>query len=607
MRFKVPFLRYALAGFAFLLPSAVLAAILPFLINAQPIREKLLREIGSWAGGREVKVAGAISLKDFFSLTVEAQDVEIQQFQGIPPIEGMKAKRVVARIDWSDLLLGNFDFDKIQVFNAVFKLRADSLRDFPALYADFIANPGNKGFGAVYIRDSQMALRGRSRRAYRRLGIASAYLRSSKSGRRLAASGKLTWKDQPLSLSVHSVLGASPERTPLHVQLASDLVSGEFDGEAALSGRAEAEGDLKLQTSDLARAASWLGLNFGDAPRLINAPAGIAGQMTLSPEVAVLSSGEVSLAGQSAQAALTLKRGEGLPHLEGTLAFHRVDAGALIAAQGGGTELLAGSSLRAQVETDLRLSARTVIWNDLEAGPVALTFTSRPERLTAEIAEFDFLGGEVRGHFGADMAGAEMRASARLSADGLDSAALLRLAHQRDWLSGPADVNVEADAVWRDLAEILDRMVAKARVNFPEGGQIRLDLPRMATSATGETNGWGTFDFTNAAFDKLRFEMVLRNGQLSFASVVLAAAGHQVSGGGAIDLATRSLDWRFTCAPGQQGRAAVKSAGGKPVISRLSIKGPWSQPVIRSDEAPDSSMLITPAHAAALELPGAKR
>jgi AsmA protein len=213
----------------------------------------------------------------------------------------------------------------------------------------------------------------------------------------------------------------------------------------------------------------------------------------------------------------------------------------------------------------------------------------------------------VRGHIALDAAGPQTRASARLSAENLDAAALLSLAGQRDWLTGAADINVEAETAWADPAAFMNKLVAKARINFPEGGQMRLDLPRLATTTQPlDAEGWGGFEFANAAFDKLRFEMTLRDGRIGFANVTLSAAGREVSGRGQIDLAARSLDWRFTFAPGgaaQSGRTVIRGQAEKPLASRLSIKGPWEHPVIRSHGLPDSSMLARPTRAAAtLEL-----
>ena len=334
MRLKVPFLRYALAGFAFLLPTAVLAAILPFLINTQPIRAKLLREIGAWAGGGEVKVSGAVSLQHLFSLGVEAHDVEIGQFKGIAPIERMKAERIVARIDWSDLLFGNFDFNKIQVYGAAIKLRAGSLTDLPALYAN-LASEAGKPFGVLHLSDSRIAVRAGDRRPYRRIDVASATLRISKSGRLFAWNGQLAWKGHPLAIAISSAAAGADRaaRIPLRAQLASDIITARFDGEAALGGSTDAVGEINVHTTSLAEAADWLDLDIGAGHPLIGAATGLSGQIALSGETMALSSGEVSIGGQVAQAALTLKRGDGLPHLEGTLAFRWLDLGAVLATQ----------------------------------------------------------------------------------------------------------------------------------------------------------------------------------------------------------------------------------------------------------------------------------
>lgn len=600
MRLKVPFLRYALGVVAFLLPTAVLAAILPFLINAQPVRAKLMREIGSWTGG-EVKTAGAISVRDFFSLTVEASDVEIGRFKGIAPIEGMKAQRITARIAWFNLLLGSFDFDKIKFYGAHFRLRG-KVGDMPALLADLITGPSSKPFAALSFDDTHIAVRTGPRKPYRRVLIDNAHIRSAKSGRQLNASARFTWKGRSVTVAMRSAF-RTPRGAPLplRLQVSSDLLEGRFEGEAMLRGTPEAEGDIRLSTTDITAAADWLGMEASPA---FATSAAVSGQIAFGDDLITLASGEVSLAGQTAQTALTLKRGAALPRLEGSLAFGALDLKSLLGGQGRIDRLTDGSAIQTALATDLRLSAKSLRWGDLEAGSAALALTSQPKRLAAEIAELDFASGEVRGHIALDTDGVETRASARLSADNLDAATLLRLTRQRDWLIGAADVNLEAEATWVNPDEMLDKLSGKARVNFPEGGQMGLDLPRLAASTTGESDGWGSFDFTTAAFEKLRFELMLREGQLNFANVLLASAGGHANGRGEIDLAERSLDWRFTFdpagAPHRPGAAMAQA--DKPLGAQLSIRGPWERPIIRSDAGFDNSMLAAPGHAAANEL-----
>jgi uncharacterized protein involved in outer membrane biogenesis len=607
MRFKVPFLGYALAGIAFLLPSILLTAFLPFLINAQPIRAKLMREIGSWAGG-EAKVAGSISVRDFFSLSVEAQNVEIGRFKGAAPIEGMRAERVVARIAWFNLLLGNFNFDKIKISNAVITVRANGPGDAVKLLSDLISTPRDTPFDAFYLEKALVALRKDARKPYRRLEVRSALAYTSKSGHRLNTSAHVVWKNRFAGVTMRSAFRASPaSRLPWRIAFDSDLLTASFDGEAALTGPADAEGVLNFRSPDPVAASDWLEVDIG--PGAIARPVSASGDFTLFPDQMTLTSAEISIGDQTAKAALTLKRGKDVPRLEGVLAFEHLDAAALLPARDESAPKLPAAPFRIPIESDLRISSKTASWSGIEAGPLALAVASRPERLTAEVAELGFLGGDVRGHIALDMTGALPRATARLTGESLDAAAVLRLVKQQDWLSGEADINVEAETNFDDPSQIADQMIARARVNFPEGGQMRLDIPRLATSVLGETTGWDALDLTSAAFDRLRFDMTLREGQISFANVALATAGRQLNGRGEIDLAGRSLDWRFNFLPTEELARDVPTTHGKDANAagpQLSIKGPWARPTIHRDSGP-SSMLQGGDHAAGLELSVSRR
>jgi AsmA protein len=600
MRLKVPFLGYALAGIAFLLPSILLTAFLPFLINAQPFRAKLVRELGNWTGG-EVKVAGAISVRDLFSLSVEAQNVEIGRFKTKAPIEGIKAERVVARIAWFNLLSGNFNFDKVKVHRAVVRMLGDGPTDTAGLLAAVVFSRPDTPFDAFQLDRTLVALRSLPGKPYRRLKVESAIANTSKSGRQLNASAAVLWKDLPAKVSMRVAFGAQPTaRLPLRVSLESDLLSAGFSGEATLGGPIDAEGTVTLRAPHLAAAAQWLEVDFG--PAAIPGAVAVSGDVTASADQVTLTSAEISIAGQAAKAALTLKQGSKLPRLEGVLALERFDPAPLLdtwaqARDGAG-------SLRIPVESDLRISAKTVAWNGIEAGPAALAVTSRPERITAEIAELGFLGGEMRGHLALDVTAKRPRVSARLTGESLDAAGFLSLTRQRDWLSGQADVNVEAESTFDHPSDISQNVVARARVNFPEGGQMRLDIPRIATSALGESSGWDALDLTSAAFDRLRFDVTLRQGQISFANLVLAAAGRQLNGRGDIDLASRSLDWRLNLLPSADGALVAPAASDKETgagASRLSIKGPWNSPTIRKEMSP-ASLLKSSGDKAGLEV-----
>lgn len=581
MRLKVPFFGYVLAGIAFILPSIVLVAIMPFLVNATPIRAKLLREIAAWTGA-EVKVAGAISVQNLFSLSVEARDVEIGQFKKMEMVAGMKAKRVVARIAWFNLLSGTFNFDKIKIDGGVFKLHGERAHDHAALLAGLVAGPSDSPFAALLIDDSLVAMRDAARKPYRRLRIKDVVARTAKAERRLVLSAHVVWNDKPVSLHLRSAFRpAAGARIPLQAQISSDLLKGEFRGEALIADWPQGEGTVSLSSPDLAAAAKWLGVK--PPPALLAGRIDVNGTLAASEDEIGLTASEAVFAGQTAQAALAFKRNTAAPRLEGALAFDALDVKAILSSmQPPGSTDDGSQAIASLVETDLRVSAKTLSWDDVQTGPAALTVTARPERIAIDIAELILLGGEIRGQIGMEAAGPYIRASARLTAEDVDADQLLALAAQRDWLRGDASINIEAEAAWSDLEEIRDRIRAKARVIFPDGGQTRLNLPRLAT-APAETDGWGMLETPSAAFDSLRFDTTLQEGRISFANLTLSAEGREVSGRGEIDLANRSLDWRFTLP--READAVKKGSGNKSDAAigyGLSIRGPWARPTIRS-------------------------
>ena len=118
MRLKVPFFGYVLAIVGLLLPSVVFVGFLPSLINTEPVKARLLAELRDWTGS-DVIVAGPVSVESFFSLTVDLRNVELGGIKGVTSITNVNAARIIARISWSDLLLGNLDFDKVKIFDAV--------------------------------------------------------------------------------------------------------------------------------------------------------------------------------------------------------------------------------------------------------------------------------------------------------------------------------------------------------------------------------------------------------------------------------------------------------------------------------------------------------
>jgi hypothetical protein len=124
-------------------------------------------------------------------------------------------------------------------------------------------------------------------------------------------------------------------------------------------------------------------------------------------------------------------------------------------------------------------------------------------------------------------------------------------------------------------------------VAITEGGQIRLDIPRLAESISGAAgisggtlNGWDGVDFTRADFNELRFKLILRNGMLTCDNVELSSANDIVKGAGLIDLPKGSLDWLFSVSPLGADKNLLRTFGRSNVAFQpgLAVKGSVKHP-----------------------------
>jgi hypothetical protein len=292
----------------------------------------------------------------------------------------------------------------------------------------------------------------------------------------------------------------------------------------------------------------------------------------VTPDRLSLHSAKITYDEKALSADLTLKLDKIKPHLEGSLAFMELDLKRAL----GKTPLTTVQNVVNLIETDLRLSTNTLSWDTFKTGTAAFTLNSKGGHITAEIADLEFLDGAVRGHLRLILTDTLPRMQMRLTAENINAAEFLALLHQGDWLTGQANADIEANLHWGSQG-ILKGSTADIKVDFPEGGQIRLDIPRLAKSAASVLNGWDGVDYAHAVFQELRFLLTLRNGQLRYRNLELVASDTLVNGSGAVDLFKQTLDLRFNVSP--LGESAPSK---QDTSSNLSITGGWFHPTIRT-------------------------
>jgi AsmA protein len=587
MRLKVPFFGYVLAIVGLLLPSVVFVGFLPSLINTRPVKARLLAELRDWTGG-DVNVAGPVSVESFFSLTVDLRNVELGGVKGVTSITNIKAARMIARISWSDLLLGNLDFDKVKIFDAVIHAKGGDTAEIGAALLSALGGAQQNPFATLVIVDSVIIFEGSAPQPRRNLQISNATANLRKSDGRIGVSGKLRWKGEPIGFRLATNLPApATPGAPVSMVLDVDsrLASGGFSGETSLAGALNASGYLSLATPDMPGLAKWAGWTLQDGmPGVVQ----LTGSLNLAPDWVSLQAAAFAAGGQKATGDLTLKFAAEPAQLEGALAFDDLDFGPLWR-ETLGERLTASDApsmaqrLMRSLNMDLRISAEALHWQHAVARPAAFTLTSKAGIVSAEIADLGLFDGSVLGHVDADLAREPARVRARLTAENIDTALILGAVSPRAWLAGRADARVEVEVEGRGGKRLLESAKAHARISFANGGSIPFDIPHLANASTAQgVNGWSELGFMPAAFDELRLQLTLQGGELRCDDLNLRSAGEVIRGSGSVDLPRQQVDWRFTVRRGGGGTA--KGEAAVPPEASLSIQGPWARPTFRAGE-----------------------
>ncbi len=489
-----------LAG-VLLITAVAFAALLPVLVDAEPIRGPLAESLSAWSGG-PVVISGPLRIGSFADLSVEASGVDLKSTPGQGPIRVARAKSVTAVVRLSSLFRGKLDFKKFVIDSPRVVFR----RGFPeGLQSSY-------GLGAAHLA---LALSARSPFADVELidpvffFTASANGAYERAGLRRVRVGKSAVSSVSTGVFVANAPGAESALYTLDVTTRGFDAS--FRGQCA--GLCQtAFGTLRLKAvldagkPILADMAPW------ERPDTI----ALSGELHLSKRRAALDNAVISFGDHAAKGSLALDMTEVRPRLEGTIAYDTLDLTPAWTAGGAEPPFerrslaalpLARAGMDRPLDFDLRLSAEHFRAASLETGPLALALTRIQDRLSVDIASVAVFGGYATGRLDVNPEQPAVL-SLRGSGSQLDAGALASAFQLPLGFSGPVMLQaaLTMPMTVRQPIEDVSAAAGTFSIRFPAGGSVEGDMAdTLGAALGGQDLGWrvrgSSFPFAAASLD----------------------------------------------------------------------------------------------------------
>ena len=406
------------------------------------------------------------------------------------------------------------------------------------------------------------------------------------------------------SLNAKSVDGRPVDgRFPLKLSIKAPLVDVVFDGRLNAQAGLNLQGQGELSIRAVRQVARWLGAFWSPGPGLRDLTA--KGQVALAGQTLSFEQANFSIDGNEATGAVAIGFNGTRPQLSGTMAFTTLDVGRyLFSSASEQQEALSWSTLATSaltvplgmnLDADIRVSAERGRLASFDFGRSAATVVLKDGQLSADIAELPFAGGQGGGQIRADFNGYQPKLSLRGRLDGADLGLLSTVSAGHAMVQASAIVVADLSGAGATPSDLLQSLAGKISIKTPEGGRFGLDLRQLAGMAqANDTIGWPAATLRGrTTFDQMDLKLIVRDGVLLTETAEAALGDGAWTATGLMNLPLRRIDIRLI----QSLAAPVTKPGGTPIKPAvLELRGPWSQPVIRSLTEPNnaSGVGVTP-------------
>lgn len=606
-----------------LLVGAIVA--LPSLVPADKIKDEVVAQVKA-ATGRDLTIAGKVSVSAFPSLGVEVSNVALSNPAGFSTKDLVRLGALDVKLKLMPLLSGRVEVGSFVLIDPVITLEVDRkgkanwVFDTPAAKpaakaetgkeAAPAASGGSAGLGDIVLGDVRIQ-NGRlsyidgpagTREDVEAINLAVS-LKSLDDP--LSVKGAVTWRAKAIDLGLNL---AKPralidgKSSAADIMVNAETVKLSFKGDTSGGAVPGAKGALELSVPSIRNLAQWAtgkplaleGSGLG--------PFSVTGQLAAQGAKVALTGANISLDAIKAKGDFNVDAGGARPSLKGKLDVEALDLNPYLpaeksGAQGGGgasapapagkpaksdwsDDSIDASGLKA-ADVDFALSLGSLTVKKIKVGKSALHVVLTNGRLTADLSELALYKGAGKGRVVLDGSQPGIGLDAAFNLKGLQAEPFLTDAADFTRLEGTGNFDIQVAGRGRTERQLVSSLDGKGAVSFLDGAIKGINLAEMVRNVTTAFTGGGGMQKTDFAELGGTFTItdgIVRNQDLALKSPLL-----RVEGKGSVELPPRTVHYRVE----PKAVASLEGQGGKADVGGIQVpvivEGPWDNLSYRPD------------------------
>ncbi|WP_024511759.1 AsmA family protein [Bradyrhizobium sp. ARR65] len=238
------------------------------------------------------------------------------------------------------------------------------------------------------------------------------------------------------------------------------------------------------------------------------------------------------------------------------------------------------------LDGEVRISAADANIGEAHFAPAAVEATLAGGVLKAAIANLGTYGGQANGEVVVDATGGAPSFTMHCDLVGVSALPLLTSLADFDKIDGKLQAKIAARSSGSSQQAIMSNLSGTVFADFQDGAIRGLNVAQMIRNlTTNPLSGWQQEKEQSTDLTQLSASFRIDRGQATTSDLNLVGPLVRVTGGGTVDLATKTLGLRvepkLVMTTQGQGRTSDPVSFGIPVA----IEGPWAEPRIYPDIA----------------------